>query len=202
MAKITEEQVLEAEQAYQKNRKEIILKGFKTAKLSDTLHKLAVSNIGVFCTASLINYAYILDKIQLGSVPAQILAIVFGGSCFAALGLEAASKFAEIEVDATIEEVTANDTVIRYKRELNDRYVKNIVPILNPELARKLGRIKLNNPINILTFKKLDKDEQELLIEEAKFSRKQDGIEYIDFIEDENREILEEAKRRKFIKRF
>ena len=161
MEKLTDEIVFEKEQEYRKNRKEIILDGLKKAKLSDSLYKISIKNVIVFGAIFIVGNGLVLANVDVNEVLGKGLAIVGTLSAFGAIGCDAYSGFLEKDVDETIKSLKEKDAVMNYKEEMNSSYMKSIIKMMNPKLFRKLNSSKLSDPVNIVTFSSLDKDEIE-----------------------------------------
>lgn len=205
MSKLTEEQIIEMEREYYKNRKEIILNEMGKAKLCDKLNNITYGTVAIFGASMVLSGLSIITKTDLSPVFSESLALVAGLSGFTTVGIGAYSDFLEKEVNDTAKEIKQKDAILRYKDEMNSNYMRNLLEIINPRLFKKVSKSKLTNPINMVTFANLDKKDQDQLIEESKFSIELDEMdgdyEVIDLIELDNKEILEEAKRRRLISR-
>lgn len=196
--------ISELEIMYKNNRKEIILGAIKEAKKSDNYHKVAISSLLVFITGAIINIISLLtghivtDTASLYAITLQII----GG--MGAVSSEVVSSIYEKQAYETGKEVKVNDAVIEYKNELNSENVKSIIKMISPKLFSIIDKIQLSNPINITTFNQLNIEDQQLLVDEAvkerRFTELETGLKYINMTKEENKDILEEAKRRRFIK--
>lgn len=205
MPRLTEKEIEMREREYYLNRKDIILDGMKKARLREKLQFITLGNLAIFSSSMILAFACKLCNLDLSSGFETGLVVLSGLTGFSTLGFGATGDFVDKEVKDISHDVETKDAVINYKEEMNSDNMKTFISLVCPSLFKKIKRSKLNKPINMFTYAKFSEEEQELVLEEAvrlrELFEENNEIEVIDFIEESNKEIIEEAKRRKFINR-